>query len=337
MSDLRGNIDRREYLKSAACTVGFLMTPSLLRAAVSEIPPRPDELVFPSQTDPQIQTFDFTHGVYFPTHNTPRRGLFVFFPGTQKEANVIQKPGVPWLCKWASLLGYHAIFLMYPNTVAAAEACRDSPDPDAFSTFRWAIIEGGDTQYIKIPRIECIENRLIKLLLYLDRRHPHGGWGEFVSGEQINWARVTVSGGSQGGGHAAIIATRYLVSRVLCFGAPKDYSRYAAKPAKWYDKSVTPPSRYFAFNHRQDNFGCTPAQQIENLNRLGIAQLGVADVDQEARPFHGAHALFTNYPGTKIDHLKAHVSVCLGDIKMPTSRPHFAPVWAYMLTTPIAG
>lgn len=333
---LPSGISRRRFIAGTAATTGLFFTPAILRAAPITVF-KPDLLVRPSLTDPQIRTFDFTHGVYFPAPNTPRRGLFVFFPGTETDPNAIQRPGVPWLCRWAALLGYHAVFLMYPNTIAAAETCRDSPDLDAFSIFRWAIIEGGDTPYIKIPRVESIENRLIKLLVYLRSRFPHGGWGEFLVGGRIDWARVVVSGGSQGGGHAAIIATKQLVGRVLCFGAPKDYSRHAREPAKWYDNSVTPAGRYFAFNHRQDDFGCTPDQQIENLKRLGVFQLGSADVDQEARPFHGAHALFTNYPGTKIDHLEAHVSVSVGDIQAPapTGRPHFAPVWGYMLTAPV--
>jgi hypothetical protein len=115
---------------------------------------------------------------------------------------------------------------MYPNDVAAAEACWDKPDPDAFALFRWALIEGGSNAYISVPRSESIENRTIKLIQYLQREHPNQNWGQFVVNGQVAWEKVAVAGQSQGGGHAAIIATRYLVARVLCFGAPKDYSRF---------------------------------------------------------------------------------------------------------------
>jgi hypothetical protein len=310
--------------------------PQLCLAAVSNIP-RPDLLVRPSQTDSGIRTFDFPHGIYLPAADSHRRGLLLFIPGTDTDTTgKAQSPGAPWFCHWAALLGYHVIYLMYPNTVAAAEACRDSPDSNAFAEFRWALIEGGDTPFIKVPREESIENRTIKLLAYLQRRYPEQGWGAFLRNGDIAWERVAVSGQSQGGGHAAIIATRYMVARVLCFGAPKDYSRRLNAPATWYDKSVTPPGRYFAFNHKQDKQGCGYKEQLENLDRLGvIAVAGTADIDQETRPFHHSHALFTNYPGTPIDSLTAHTSVIRGDLTMPTSRPHFAPVWGYMLTEPV--
>jgi hypothetical protein len=324
-----------DLLKAATFAILLVVAVQPCGAAVSNIP-RPDMLVRPSQTDPEIRTFDYPCGIYLPAANTPSRGLLLFIPGTNTTPDKPQTPGAQWFCRWAALLGYHVIFIMYPNTVAAAEACRDSPDPDAFSTFRWALIEGGNTPYINIPREESIENRTIKLLAYLQRRHPRQGWGEFLRNGEIAWEKVTVAGQSQGGGHAAIIATRYLVARVLCFGAPKDYSRHLHAPAKWYDKSVTPPGRYFAFNHKQDHQGCDYNEQVENLDRLGVLKIaGIADVDQEARPFHYAHALFTNYPGTHIDSLTAHTSVIRGDLTMPTSRPHFAPVWGYMLTTPV--
>jgi hypothetical protein len=311
----------------------LMVTAQACFAAGSAIP-RPDLFVRPSETDPAIRTFDYPHGIYLPAVSAPDRGLLLFIPGTA-ESGRPQHPGAPWFCHTAALAGYHVIYLMYPNSVAAAEACDDSSDPNAFAAFRWALIEGGDTRYIKVPREESIENRAIKLLEYLQSRHPDEGWGAFLRDGGIAWDRVTLAGQSQGGGHAAIIATRYLVARVLCFGAPKDYSRRLGAPAKWYDRSVTPPGRYFAFNHVQDRQGCDGRQELENLQKLGVIGVaGVADVDKEAWPFHLAHALFTNYPGTRLDSLTAHVSVIVGDVKMPTSRPHFTPVWEYMLTAP---
>lgn len=332
--DFRSLRTRREFLFGTVGAAALFLGTSELKAAGVR-PPHPDELVRPSETDPKIRTFDYPHGIYYPSPDVPSRGLFLFIPGTATEP--LRHPGVPWLCRWAALLGYHVIFLMYPNSVAAAEVCRDSSDPDAFAVFRWALIEGGRTPYISIPRVESIEYRMIKLIEFLDRRRPNRGWAEFVDNGHIAWGRIAVAGQSQGGGHAAIIATKYLVARVLCFGAPKDYSRRLNAPAKWYGSTITPPRRFFAFNHVQDHQGCSPREQVDNLKALGIIGVGgMADVDREARPFHHAHALFTNYPGTKLDSKVAHVSVSQGDIRMPTGRPHFAPVWGYMLTAPTA-
>lgn len=249
-----------------------------------------------------------------------------------------QKPVNQRFLKNAALSGYHAVYLMYPNDVAAAEACRDKPDRDGFALFRWAIIEGGNNVYINIPRAESIENRTIKLMQYLQREHPGQNWGQFVANGQVAWDKVAVAGQSQGGGHAAIIATRYLVARVLCFGAPKDYSRYYDEPAKWYESSVTPMSRFFAFNNYQDGMGCTPEQQLLNIKKLGIDKVGgIANVDEEKRPFHRAHVLFTNWPGTKTESLTAHLSMLNPKILEQNGIPHFRPVWLYMLNSSTEG
>ena len=300
----------------------------------------PDEEVRPSATDPNIQTFDYPHAVYFPAQNRLRNQLLLFIPGTQPhdKKGDPEKPSAIRFCKNAAVSGYHVVYLMYPNDVAAAEACRDKPDPDAFSLFRWALIEGGSNAYISVPRSESIENRATKLMLYLQHEHPNQNWGQFVVNGQVAWEKVAVAGKSQGGGHAAIIATRYLVARVLCFGAPKDYSRYSHAPAKWYESSVTPMSRYFAFNNYQDNQGCSPDQQLENIKKLGIDKVGgIADVDKEPRPFHHAHVLFTNWPGTPTDSLTAHVSMIGTKAMTAAGTPLFRPVWLYMLNAPTDG
>jgi len=298
-----------------------------------------DEEVRPSATDPAIKTFDNPHGIFFPVGKRQRNQLLLFITGTQlpEKKGQPQKPIYQRFLKNAALSGYHAVFLMYPNDVAAAEACSAKPDRDGFALFRWAIIEGGTNAYINIPRAESIENRTIKLMLYLQREHPGQNWGQFVVNGQVAWDKVAVAGQSQGGGHAAIIATRYPVARVLCFGAPKDYSRYFHEPAKWYESSVTPMSHFFAFNNYQDDQGCTPEQQVENIKKLGIDKVGVADVDKEPRPFHHAHVLFTNWPGIKTDSLSAHFSMLSPKILDKKGIPLFRSVWLYMLNAPTDG
>ena len=168
----------------------------------------PDEEVRPTVTDSNIQTFDNPHGIYFPSEQRLRNQLLLFIPGTQpsERKGEPQKPGANWFCKVAALNGYHVVYLMYPNDIAAMEACPHSPDRDAFSAFRWALIEGGNTPYINVPRAESIENRTIKLMEYLQHQHPAQNWGQFVVGDHIAWQKVAVAGQSQGGGHAANLA-----------------------------------------------------------------------------------------------------------------------------------
>lgn len=297
----------------------------------------------PSATDPAIKTFDTPHFIYVSPAlviNSPaqsdqsgqsaiaRRELLLWIPGTVAGTEN-QGPGAAAnFCQLAASLGYHVIILKYPNDVSAT-VCRNDPDPAAFERFRLALIEGGPSPHLTLPRTESIEHRLLKLLGYLQRTRPHENWGQFLDGESINWSAIAVAGQSQGGGHAALIGIKHRVARVICFGAPKDYSLALAAPAAWlHAESATPKDRFFAFNHDQDRQGCSPAQQRENLRALGLEKFGPAvDVDQAAPPYGHTRILTTNFPGKKITSQEAHTTGI-----NPRNEALFGKVWRYMLT-----
>jgi len=224
---------------------------------------------------------------------------------------------------------------MYPNDISAAEVCRRDSNPEAFSEFRHGIIEGANTPYISIKRPDSIENRTIKLLEYLDKEDPQYGWGQFLKDGGLNWAKIAVAGQSQGGGHAAWIATKHAVARVLCFGSPKDFSANTHSPAKWYASSVTPLKRYFAFNNVYDKQGCDYEELRQNLRQLGIEQFGLAEVDKASPPYRHARVLFTRWPGHAVESKEAHTSVIRDNVVGADGRPIFEEVWRYMLTEPL--
>jgi hypothetical protein len=285
--------------------------------------------VLPRTTDPAIDDFNEEH-VYFGPQTAPRNQLFVFLPGTGGRP---MKHGPLAFAKYASRCGYHAVGLMYPDAVSA-QSLRDDEDIAANLKFRLAIIRADhDSPHIRVIRANSIENRLIKLLLYLERKHPREGWGQYLGpGGEIVWNKVAVAGHSQGGGHAAIIAKFHTVARVIMLGSPKDFSYRHNAPAKGFDKdNHTPPGRYFAFNHRQDAQGCTPAEQMRIFRAMGLSQLGVAEVDQAKPPYGQSHVLFTNCPIR--ERREAHGTVLR--VNPATGEAHFAPVWVYMLTAPV--
>jgi pimeloyl-ACP methyl ester carboxylesterase len=184
----------------------------------------------PRATDPQIgETYNSPHYVYVnreivverrPQLPRARHQLLLYLTGT----------GGHWedakaFCDLAADLGYHVINLMYPDNIPATVCARDS-DPKAFEDFRMAIIQGGQSRHTTIERADSIENRLAKLLMFLRPRRPREDWGQFLNADDaIKWESIAVSGQSQGGGHAALIAIRHRVARVICTGAPKDYSK----------------------------------------------------------------------------------------------------------------
>ena len=297
----------------------------------------------PDSTDPSITQFDEPHYIYLnrdivvsqkPSLPLDRHQLLLFLPGTHASGTPRGGKGPFKFLETAANLGYHVIFLNYPNDVAAAEMCNNDRDPGAFEQFRMALIAGGTFKNMTISRTNSIENRLIKLLLHLKQIRPMEHWEQFLDEHGgIKWDSIAVAGQSQGGGHAALIAYKHQVARVICLGAPKDFNHFLNRPAAWYlESSATSKNRFFAINHDQDSMGnCTPAEQIENLRAIGLEKFGApANVDTEKPPYHHARILTTDYPGTKVDSRTAH-----GTAINSKNAEVFSPVWIYMLTEPV--
>ena len=243
--------------------------------------------------------------------------------------------GASAFCSLAADSGYHVISLMYPDDIPAT-ICRNEPEPSAFEIFRMAIIEGGQTKHISIGRSESIEHRLIALLRFIRSRRAKEDWGQFLAADdRIRWASIAVAGQSQGGGHAALIGIKHPVARVICTGAPKDFSKRLKAPAAWYkEKSATSKQRFFVFNHRQDPKGCSPAELLENVSAMGLDTFGPpVDVTTEKFPYHHTHILLTSYPSVVVSGedsdgaQTAHVSVIAN-----INAGRWKDVWTYMLT-----
>src|SRR2546427_7367644 len=49
---------------------------------------------------------------------------------------------------------------------------------------------------------------------YLAQQYPDEEWGRFLAHDKPKWSQIAVTGHSQGGGHAAMIAKIRLVARV---------------------------------------------------------------------------------------------------------------------------
>ncbi len=220
--------------------------------------------VIPTATDPQIsQTYDRPHTFYVnraividhdPNLPADRHELLLFLPGTHGSGL-----GGEGFCELAANLGYHAISLTYDTGVSAAEACATDRDPKCFEEFRLALIEGGASPHLTVSRADSIENRLVKLLAFLQEHRPRENWGQFLNVDQTpKWEAIAVSGHS-GGGHAALIAIKHRVARAVCLGAPKDFNQRRDAPAAWYgEESATPKALFFTFNHRADHQAALP-------------------------------------------------------------------------------
>ncbi len=306
------------------CSVAVvaISAPAIAEPRRYDVPPR--------ATDPAIRTFLQPHRVFLDEAAPSRRQLLVFLPGTGATTADQDEFG-----RTAAGLGYHVVYVMYPNDVAAA-SCQDDEDETTFEKFRREIIAGGDSDpRVSVDRTESIESRLRHLVTWLAANRGAEGWGQFLDGNDIAWAQVVLTGHSQGGGHAQLMAIDHAVARVVVFGSPKDYNRRHGKPARWYGTGATPASRMFALVHRQDTQACSYEQQLENLRASGLTS--TADIDAIAPPYDNAHVLTTNQPGTEVNSALAHLGLVF-DFMLPRDsdgRMPYRPAWIYMLTTPV--
>src|SRR5258708_16067324 len=298
--------------------------------------------ILPTAPEAAIKRYDAPHWIYVNREILVehKEGLLqawhelvLFIPGSHIKGTPAGGKGPAAFLKLAANLGYHVIFLHYPNDIAAARF-RESNDPNAFEEFRLAVIKGGHNKYISIERSESIENRLIKLLLHLKAIRPKEHWEQFLNDDDTTkWETIAVAGQSQGGGHAALIGIKHRVARVICSGAPKDYNRKLNAPAAWYrHPSATPKACFFAFNHRQDPMGCTPEQLLKNLKTLELDGPSV-DVDRQDSPYQHSRMLFTSYPQVTVTGENSEAAVTAHASMLDTKNAdRWKQVWTCLLT-----
>jgi len=308
------------------------LSPSLIQENVLPVEVTPIE-VLPSETDPAIKAFNSPHLVYLNPTAKKRNKLVIFLPGTNGKPG-----GTDAFCQTAADLGYDVLALAYPTDTPATKV-RGSTDPDAFEKFRREIIEGKDlSPDIEVSRVDSIENRLIKAILFLERTRPTESWKQYLTEKgEIRWENIVPTGHSQGGGHAWLLGILHRCERVVATGAPKDFSRATNRPAAWYRKPATPISLFFAFNHELDMQGCDYQEQLLNFQAFGLPATGAhVKVDGLKPPFNRSRMLFTNFEGSPTQSQQAHSTVISDRItpKDGSGKPVFRSVWEYMFTEP---
>lgn len=287
-------------------------------------------LILPNHTDPNITQFNNAHTVCINTNVPLRQRLFLFLPGTG---------GVPAgytdIVKTAANLGFYALGVMYDNPVTVNSLCDDASDPNCFADVRTEIITGQDTSpLVNISRTDSIENRLIKLLQYLTTNYPAENWGQYLTGTNINWSSIIVSGHSQGAGHAGLIAKLHPVARAVMF-ADTDWWFPGNEPAPWISASgATSDEGYFGFVHIQDPLVLytweVPTWQAYGLSQFGSPVL----VESNTAPYLGTHMFTTDLaPQDGTNYHGATVTDAATPLE-PGGTPVFQPVWQYLLIGP---
>jgi hypothetical protein len=279
--------------------------------------------VHPSATDAAYTTQD-SHLVA-RNISTQNNKLFLFIGGTFSTAQQYE-----FFSLYAAELGFHVLNISYPNSVLTTLLASNS-DSLIFNKFREEICFGTQIS-------PSIYTRTLKLLVYLNQTYPQDGWGQYLlSQSSIDWSKVAVSGHSQGAGHAAYFAKKFLVERAVMFAGPNDYSTYFSNAAPWLrNAGITPTRNHFTFFHLRDQI--VPFNhQYENIRGLGMLQQDDTTlVDNLLPPYNNSRCLYSNAnPNTSG---QFHNSVIIySDTPLDTdNNPVYDPVWRYMLLSDIS-
>ncbi|MDG1332449.1 MAG: hypothetical protein P8P74_08970 [Crocinitomicaceae bacterium] len=215
--------------------------------------------------------------------------------------------------------GFHCINLAYRNGVSGEGACGDIPVADCHLNYRKEVIEGVDySTEVNVNAANSIDNRLIKLLQYLDVNYSSQNWSQYFTGNAVNWDKLIVSGHSQGGGHAAVIGITRPIQRVLMFASPNDYSDTLNQLASWTQlPNLVPDSNYYSFNALNDEVIDFWVQHTHS-DALNLDNHGdTVDVDVVPSPYNNTRQLYTQEIVTSPNPLELTHDVMIRDAETP--------------------
>ncbi len=273
--------------------------------------------VWPWDTDPEIAVRPGRHFSYLDPEAASAGKLFVFLPGTGATPGVYRL-----ILDTAASLGYHALGLAYVNDRAVNEICRGGPK-DCQRDVRMEILDGTDrTDLVAVDRPNSVENRLLRVLQYLEANYPEEGWGQFLNGEEFRWETMMFAGHSQGGGHAAILGKLHALYRVGMFNA--------TEPAEWTEEPLsetpTPPDRYYGIAHTRES-AFLPF--VLSWLRLGLPG-DLADVDGAEPPYGDARMLMTSVAAPPARYHGVDIVDSFTPV-LEDGTPLFRPVWTYLI------
>lgn len=281
----------------------------------------------PNETSPGIHPEDAPHYVVEP-EGTPRGELLVFFPGAGAE------PGdyVAFL-DYAGSLGYHTIGLSYENDESVNFVyCRFDEDPECHALVRLEIMEGVDSSpNIEVDRANSIENRLLRLLEWMEGNGFDKDWNAYHEDEFLCWERMVTAGHSQGAGHAGYAAKRHGLRRCLLFSGA-DWSFTERDMARWIEwPSATPASRIYFLSHLRDT---TPGIGLvrQAWSGYGIDTFGPEIQVELADSFSGSHTLVTDLEPAEPENFHGATVVTRALPRGESGENLMEDTWRHMLT-----
>jgi hypothetical protein len=284
-------------------------------------------VVHPILTDPKITTGLAPGFAYVPSNPQERkRKLFIFLPSTSLHPQAYQK-----ILKSAAENGYHAIGIHYENSVDFSAYCGRQSGENCHENVLKEFLTGEDhSPYVYVGESNGLENRIIKMIKYLNTVDSSGEWSRF--GRCSPWGSVSIAGHNQGAEFALYFSKVNRVDRVTLFGGPSFLNAPLGISPSWmYNLGSTSYHNIYGFTNRNDY--ATPWNRITNFWwHLGVDGYPV-NVDK-ATNFDGSQQLYTDYlpPQTNGPFSPTNGSTVL-DVFTPidsVGRPKYEAAWRYM-------
>jgi len=283
--------------------------------------------VLPQTTSDSIQTSTVHHLAFVDTRITAMGKLFVFLGSTNSSPQNYAS-----LNKSATQLGYHVINLNYLNSVDG-QVCSQQAD-SCFVNYHEEMLFGSKkSDLVAVNKHNSIANRILKLLQRLHKLNSHNGWNQYYEGEELLYSKFVMAGHGQGGGHAAYVAQKLDVDRLVLFSSPNDYSELNGRPAAWLLKDfATDHNQFFALTHRRDT-ELSIAKQHAIWKSIGVLEKSDT-VSADNSQYKTSQALVTNFePNKNAKTQPLYRNLTAQEYALPadTARVQLKKVWLYIL------
>ncbi|HBD93986.1 MAG: hypothetical protein A2015_12230 [Spirochaetes bacterium GWF1_31_7] len=279
----------------------------------------------PIDTDSSIDSSPYFHYAGINMNLPVKKILVLFLGGTSSDP-----ASYSGLLSTPIGLGYHVISLQYPNATAVGGLALNNLNE--YGLIRQEIIEGLDTTTsISITPENSIFNRINTLLIYLHNQYPTEDWGRYLLNNKVLWNSVIISGYSQGAGHAAWIAKKNQVKRLVLFSGVVDGKiSDPRESASWITNTgwATPLSDIRYFISKNDGFYPAIKANLITLNENPDDTSMTASVNTENPPYRNLRLLLTS----DVTGDRAHPSTCENGAtpQLDNGVYQYQPVWNYL-------
>lgn len=184
--------------------------------------------VMPTVTDAAITTHnDKPHMVYYHAGLQQKNKLVLFLPDSHTAPGTATMFG-----NAAADIGYHVVGLRYADTDFFAAAAQGNATD--FENARTEVLTGNDvSSLVNISHSESIDNRLFKLITYLNEKYPDENWGQYIINGVPDYSKMIVCGNQEGAAYAGIVAKNHDVDKLVLFSMVHDYNAVANKSSEW--------------------------------------------------------------------------------------------------------